>query len=48
VRENTSGLGDAALAIVAPAVAIATLTIGVNLLIDGLGADRPRGEGGEP
>jgi peptide/nickel transport system permease protein len=46
VRENTSGLGDAALAIVAPAVAIATLTIGVNLLIDGLGAGRDRG--GEP
>ena len=43
VRENTSGLGDAALAIVAPAVAIATLTIGVNLLIDGLGAGQDRG-----
>lgn len=40
VRENTSGLGEAALAVVAPAVAIATLTIGVNLLIDGLGASR--------
>jgi peptide/nickel transport system permease protein len=46
VRENTSGLGDAALAIVAPAIAIATLTIGVNLLIDGLGAGD--GRGGEP
>jgi peptide/nickel transport system permease protein len=38
VRENTSGLGDGAPAVVLPAVAIATLTIGVNLLIDGLGA----------
>ncbi len=36
VRENVSGLGDGAAAIVAPALAIATLTIGVNLLIDGL------------
>ena len=36
VRENISGLGEGALAILAPAVAIATLTVGVNLLIDGL------------
>ncbi|ASG24438.1 ABC transporter permease [Nitrospirillum viridazoti] len=36
VRENISGLGDGALAILAPAMAIATLTIGVNLLIDAL------------
>lgn len=36
VRENTSGLAEAAPAIVAPAIAIATLTIAVNLLIDGL------------
>lgn len=34
VRENISGLGEGAPAILAPAVAIATLTIGVNLLID--------------
>lgn len=34
VRENISGLGEGALAIVAPATAIATLTVGVNLLID--------------
>lgn len=34
VRENTSGLAEGALAIVAPAVAIASLTVGVNLLID--------------
>lgn len=36
VRENISGLGDGAPAILMPAVAIATLTIGVNLLIDSL------------
>ena len=34
VRENISGLGEGALAILAPALAIATLTVGVNLLID--------------
>ncbi|HAF42230.1 MAG TPA: DNA-directed RNA polymerase subunit alpha [Sphingobium sp.] len=37
VRENISGLGEGALAILAPAVAIATLTVGVNLLIDAIG-----------
>ena len=36
VRENTSGLGDGAPAVIMPALAIATLTIGVNLLIDSL------------
>jgi len=34
VRENVSGLGEGALAILVPAVAIASLTVGVNLLID--------------
>jgi peptide/nickel transport system permease protein len=34
VRENVSGLAEGALAIIAPAVAIASLTVGVNLLID--------------
>ncbi|MEZ5498453.1 MAG: ABC transporter permease [Steroidobacteraceae bacterium] len=34
VRENISGLAEGAPAIVMPAVAIASLTIGVNLLID--------------
>jgi peptide/nickel transport system permease protein len=34
VRENISGLGDGAPAVILPALAIATLTIGVNLLID--------------
>lgn len=37
VRENISGLGEGALAILAPAIAIATLTVGVNLLIDAIG-----------
>lgn len=36
VRENISGLAEGAPAVVAPALAIATLTIGVNLLIDSL------------
>jgi peptide/nickel transport system permease protein len=36
VRENISGLAEGASAVIAPALAIATLTIGVNLLIDGL------------
>jgi len=39
VRENISGLGEGAPAVVMPALAIAMLTIGVNLLIDNL----PRG-----
>lgn len=47
VRENVSGLGDGAPAILVPAIAIATLTIGVNLLIDSLPrrARRIMGEG---
>lgn len=36
VRENMSGLVDGAPAIVVPAIAIATLTVGANLLIDAL------------
>lgn len=36
VRENMSGLFEGAPAVIVPAVAIATLTIGVNLLIDSL------------
>jgi peptide/nickel transport system permease protein len=47
VRENTSGLGDGALAVLAPALAIASLTIGVNLLIDAL-PGRARRVQGEP
>ena len=46
VLENLSGLPEGALAILMPAVAIATLTIGVNLLIDALPA-RTRRMGGE-
>ncbi|MEH3046324.1 ABC transporter permease [Sphingomonas adhaesiva] len=34
VRENVSGLGEGAPAILVPAIAIASLTVGVNLLID--------------
>lgn len=45
VRENISGLAEGAPAVVAPALAIATLTIGVNLLIDSLpGKGRRPGE----
>lgn len=40
VRENISGLPEAAPAIVVPALAIAGLTIGVNLLIDSLSGKR--------
>lgn len=36
VRENISGLPEGALAILMPAVAIATLTVGANLVIDAL------------
>ncbi len=36
VRENISGLGEGATAVIMPALAIASLTIGVNLLIDNL------------
>ncbi|MDE3114276.1 MAG: ABC transporter permease [Pseudomonadota bacterium] len=46
VRENLSGLGDGALAVFAPAFAIATLTIGVNLLIDSLPGSQERGRSG--
>lgn len=37
VRENISGLTEGASAIIIPALAIATLTVGANLLIDALG-----------
>jgi len=42
VRENIQGLGEGAPAVLAPAVAIATLTMGVNLLIDSLGGRTKR------
>jgi len=42
VRENISGLPEGALAILVPAIAIATITVGANLLIDSLpGRTRP-------
>ena len=47
IRENISGLGEGAPAVILPAIAIATLTIGVNLLIDALpGRGRPTERGG--
>lgn len=42
VRENISGLGEGAPAVIMPALAIATLTIGVNLFIDSLRGRKPR------
>ena len=36
VRENISGLGQGVPVVILPAIAIAVLTVGVNLLIDGL------------
>jgi peptide/nickel transport system permease protein len=36
VRENITGLGQGASAVVMPTIAIATLTIGVNLIVDNL------------
>jgi peptide/nickel transport system permease protein len=47
VRENISGLGDGAPAVIMPALAIAMLTIGVNLLIDSLSGRKAR-VAGEP
>lgn len=45
VRENMAGLHEAAPAVLMPAVAIASLTIGVNLVIDSLGEGRRPGDG---
>lgn len=45
VRENVTGLAEGTPAILAPAIAIATLTIGANLLIDGLQGGRSNDEG---
>jgi peptide/nickel transport system permease protein len=42
VRENLEGLPDGAPAVIMPAIAIATLTIAVNLLIDNLPSRRRR------
>lgn len=43
VRENISGLTEGAPAIIMPAIAIATLTVGANLLIDALKPVEKRG-----
>lgn len=45
VRENISGLAEGAPAVIMPALAIATLTIGVNLLIDSLPGRTRRANG---
>jgi len=45
VRENLEGLVDGSPAVIMPAVAIATLTIAVNLLIDNLPTRREAGDG---
>ncbi|TWC17541.1 MULTISPECIES: ABC transporter permease [unclassified Pseudomonas] len=43
VRENIQGLEEGAPAVLVPALAIATLTMGVNLLIDSFGGRSTRG-----
>ncbi|SPB17210.1 Binding-protein-dependent transport systems inner membrane component [Caballeronia novacaledonica] len=45
VRENIGGLAEGAPAVLMPAVAIATLTVGVNLLIDSLRRHGARSQG---
>lgn len=46
VRENISGLAEGAPAVIMPAIAIATITIGVNLLIDSLRGKSAYSSGG--
>lgn len=46
VRENIIGLSQGAPALIMPAIAIATLTIGVNMAIDGLMGRKRRGSEG--
>ncbi len=45
VRENIEGIYDIAPAVLAPAIAIATLTIAVNMMIDGLSGGRREDRG---
>lgn len=45
VRENISGITEGAWAIIAPSIAIATLTIGANLFIDSLKSTGPAAQG---
>ena len=44
MRENISGLGEGAPAVIMPALAIATLTVSVNMLIDSLSGRSVRAE----
>ena len=46
VRENIIGLSEGAPAVIVPAIAIATLTIGVNMAIDSLSGRKRRGSEG--
>lgn len=46
VRENIIGLSEGAPAVIVPAIAIATLTIGVNMAIDSLAGRKRRGSEG--
>ncbi|MDG0027726.1 ABC transporter permease [Trinickia sp. Y13] len=48
VRENIGGLSQAAPAVLMPSIAIATLTVGMNLLIDSLRRHAGFGQGGRP
>jgi peptide/nickel transport system permease protein len=45
VRENIIGLSEGAPAVIVPAIAIATLTIAVNMAIDGFAGRKRRGRG---
>lgn len=48
VRENIGGLSQAAPAVLMPSIAIATLTVGMNLLIDSLRRHGGFAQGGRP
>lgn len=46
VRENIGGLSQGAPALVIPALAIGSMTVGINLLIDSISSRRQRNKGG--
>ncbi|MGY4494964.1 ABC transporter permease [Pseudomonas sp. TE3610] len=46
VRENIGGLSQGAPALVIPALAIGSMTVGINLLIDSISSRRQRSKGG--
>lgn len=46
VRENIGGLSQGAPALVIPALAIGSMTVGINLLIDSISSRRQRSQGG--